>query len=101
MQDFKSLFGKRIKELRKEKNLTQEKLSELIGIETRNLIKIEKGETFPRVQTLEKILETFDITAQELFRYEHLDDTEILKKKIIQKLDKDNNIVRLVYKMLY
>ena len=101
MQDFKSLFGKRIKELRKEKNLTQEKLSELIGIDTRNLIKIEKGETFPRVQTLEKILETFDITTQELFKYEHLENVEKLKEKIIQKLNKDNNIVRLVYKMLY
>lgn len=101
MQDFKSLFGKRIKELRKEKHLTQERLSELIGIETRNLIKIEKGETFPRVQTLEKILEIFNITAQELFKYEHLESVETLKEKIIQKLDKDNNIVKLVYKMLY
>ena len=44
MESIKNLFGKRIKELRKERSLTQERLAELIGIDTRNLIKIENGE---------------------------------------------------------
>ena len=78
MSGVKKLFGKRVKELRKQNHLTQEKLAELIGIDTRNLIKIENGETFPRVQTLEKLLEVLKIAPYEIFRNEHLDNPEIL-----------------------
>ncbi len=101
MQDVRDLFGKRIKELRKEKNMTQEKLAELVDIDTRNIIKIENGQTFPRLKTLEKFLEIFEISASDLFRTEHLQDTAFLKEKILQKLDKDDDLVRLVYKMLF
>lgn len=101
MQDIKDLLGKRIKELRKEKNLTQEKLAEFIDIDTRNIIKIENGETFPRLKTLEKLLEVFQISISELFLYEHLQDISLLRKKIFKKLEKDDDLVRLIYKMLF
>ncbi len=101
MESIKNLFGKRIKELRKERSLTQERLAELIGIDTRNLIKIENGETFPRVNTLDKLIEVFDITPDEILRTEHLKDTEILKNKIIDKLNSDEKLVRMIYKMLF
>lgn len=101
MSGVKKLFGKRVKELRKQNHLTQEKLAELIGIDTRNLIKIENGETFPRVQTLEKLLEVLNIAPYEIFRNEHLDNPEILRNKIIQKLENDDELVKLIYKMLF
>lgn len=101
MESIKNLFGKRIKELRKERSLTQEKLAELIGIDTRNLIKIENGQTFPRVNTLDKLIEVFDITPDEILKTEHLKDTEILKNKIIDKLNSDEKLVRMIYKMLF
>ena len=66
MQSVKDLFGKRIKELRKARNLTQEQLAELVDIDTRNIIKIENSETFPRVKTLDKLLEVFQISASEI-----------------------------------
>ena len=37
MEDVKILFGKRLRELRKRNNMTQEKLAEIIGIEPRNI----------------------------------------------------------------
>ncbi len=101
MQDIKDLLGKRIKELRKEKNLTQERLAELIDIDTRNIIKIENGETFPRLKTLEKLLEVFQIGISELFIYEHLQDITLLREKVLKKLEKDDDLVRLIYKMLF
>ena len=39
MQSVKDLFGKRVKELRKSRNITQEQLAELVDIDTRNIIK--------------------------------------------------------------
>ena len=101
MSGVKKLFGKRVKELRKQNHLTQEKLAELIGIDTRNLIKIENGETFPRVQTLENLLEVLNIAPYEIFRNEHLDNPKILRNKIIQKLESDDELVKLIYKMLF
>ena len=101
MQSVKDLFGKRIKELRKEHSYTQEKLAELIGIDTRNLIKIENGQTFPRANTLDKMSEVFNINPSEMFCTEHLNDAEVLKNKIIKKLESDEKLIRLIYKMLF
>ncbi len=101
MYSIKNLLGKRIKELRKERSMTQEQLAELIGIDPRNLIKIENGQTFPRVQTLDKLIEIFDINPEEIFKSEHLKDIEILKNKIIEKLNSDEKLVRLIYKMIF
>ena len=101
MHDIKELFGKRIKELRKGKNLTQEQLAELVDIDTRNIIKIENAQTFPRVATLNKLLDIFDISPSELFCYEHLQETSVLREKIMKKLENDAELVRLIYKMLF
>lgn len=101
MSRIKELFSKRVKELRKSKHLTQEQLAEIVGIDTRNLIKIENAETFPRIQTFEKLLEALDVTPCEIFRYDHLNNTEILRNKIIEKLKSDDELVKLIYKMLF
>ncbi len=101
MESVKNLFGKRVKELRKERSLTQEQLAEIIGIETRNLIKIENGQTFPRVNTLDKLIKAFQITPDEILKTEHLRDIDFLKNKIIDKLNSDEKLVRLIYKMLF
>ncbi|MCD7879794.1 MAG: helix-turn-helix domain-containing protein [Candidatus Gastranaerophilales bacterium] len=101
MIGIKELFGKRIKELRKEKNLTQEQLAEMINIDPRNIIKIENAQTFPRIQTLEKIVEVLEVNISDIFRMEHLNNKTFLMNKIINKLDNDEELLRLVYKMLF
>ena len=50
--DIKKLLGRRIKELRESKDLTQEQLAEKIGIGQRNLSKIECGNNFVTSETL-------------------------------------------------
>ena len=47
------------KELRKAKGYTQEQLAEKLNIGVRSLGKIETGNSFPSMTTLEKIIETF------------------------------------------
>jgi len=101
MQSIRDLFGKRVRELRKARNLTQEQLAELVDIDTRNIIKIENAETFPRAKTLDKLIEVFQISPVEIFRMEHLEDVKILREKILNKLEKDNDLTRLIYKMLF
>lgn len=101
MTDTKILLGKRIREIRKENNMTQEYLAELIGIEPRNLIKIENGQSFPRVQTLNKLADIFNIEFYEMFKFNHLKDTAKLKDKIIERLNNDEKLVKLIYKMIF
>ena len=48
-------IGSAIRERRKELKITQNSLSELAGIAMNSLSKIEKGNTNPRLATLEKI----------------------------------------------
>ena len=65
MTNFKTGLGNNIKLLRKLRNITQEELSELIGIHPRQLSKIETGEHFPSCKTLERLCIALEITPQE------------------------------------
>lgn len=86
--DNKKLLGKRIKELRKEAGLTQEKLAELIDIETTSLSGIESGRHFPSLPTLERIANKLDIEIKALFNFNHLQSVEQMKSDIINNIDK-------------
>ena len=67
MEELQTL-GKRIKSLRKEKNLTQEELAHESGISVLHLIKIENGKSNPTFETLVKLSKGFDISLSELVK---------------------------------
>lgn len=96
--DIKRLMGKRIQEIRKSKNLTQEYLAELIGIETVSLSNIERGRYYPSAENLNKILNALKITPGELFTCEHLASHEDMLQEMIENLSKNEDLTRLVYK---
>ncbi|MDR1552279.1 MAG: helix-turn-helix domain-containing protein [Prevotellaceae bacterium] len=54
-------IGLKIRELRKEKNLSITELSDKLEIEYNNLIRIEKGRTNFTVSTLLKICKALDV----------------------------------------
>ena len=55
MSEIKKLLGKRIREVRILRNLTQEDLSELTDIGASSISKIESGHFHPTDENLEKI----------------------------------------------
>lgn len=55
MESQKRLLGARIKELRRKQGLSQEQLSERIKIEAKYLSRIETGNSYPSLDTLEHI----------------------------------------------
>lgn len=83
----KKLLGKRIKELRKQANYTQEQLSEIINIDITTLSGIESGRHFPSLPTIEKIANTLKVDLQVLFNFNHLKTLEDMKNEIIKNLD--------------
>ena len=66
MDTIKKLFGRRLAELRGKRGWTQEKLAEKIGIDQRNVSKIENGNTFPG-RCLAKIPEAFGFPIKDFF----------------------------------
>lgn len=69
MKREKLLLGKRIKFLRKQQNLTQEKFSEMIDRSPNHLSKIESGEANPPLSLLIDIAKNLDVELVELFDF--------------------------------
>lgn len=55
----------RIKELLKDKNLTQEELAKKVGVTRSSIIKTITGN--PTIETLQKIADALEVTVPELF----------------------------------
>lgn len=96
----RQLLGKRIKEIRKSCNFTQEKLSELVEIETNTLSRIESGRHFPSLITLEKIAEVLSVEMKDFFEFKHLVSDKEMKAKIIKNIDEmDKKTLTFIYKL--
>ena len=61
------LVGPKIRQLRKERKLTQTELASRIGIQQSDLSRMEKGEYRVSLDTLFKILAVFDVSISEFF----------------------------------
>lgn len=59
-------FGNALCSLREERNLTQRELAKILDVSDKAISKWENGQAIPRMETLEKIAETFDTTVEEL-----------------------------------
>lgn len=78
----KSLLGLKIRNFRKQKGYTQEKLSEILNIDISGLSKIENGKSFPSVETACKLMETLKIPPEELFDFINCKTRKSLKDEI-------------------
>ena len=84
----KELLGLRVKEFRKQKKLTQEKLAEIIGVDNGYISKLEVGQNFPSITTLEKIADVLDTDVSTLLGEEIIEETD--KNAVAQQLAKIN-----------
>ena len=101
--NIKKEFGEKIKKMRKNRNLTQEQLAELIDISPRNLSGIEVGANFVKAETLEKILIALNITTEELFSNIEIKDNKELVADIIKyvkSIENNNSKLKCIYKMV-
>ncbi len=96
----KELFGKRLREIRTQKGLTQEKVAELVGIQPENYSRIENGLSFPKPENIVKISNVLNVEIAELFQFSQLSDYNHILEQIIKKLQNDTDATMLVYKFL-
>ena len=87
----KKLLGKRIAEIRKSLNLSQENFAEKIGMSRNSLSLIERGINLPAGENIDKIHNCFNISYSELFNFNEKSNsktTEIISK--IKMIKEDN-----------
>lgn len=66
--EYKQLFGKRVKELRKARGLSQLELAAKVGIDRSYMGFLERGDRNPTLEVIAKIAEELNTTPDELFK---------------------------------
>lgn len=67
--DTKKRLGLRIKAIRKQKGLTQDKLAELIDRSTDAVSNLERGVSLPSFQTLDSLSEKLEVPIRDFFDF--------------------------------
>lgn len=81
-------FGENLKNLRKQKNLTQERLAEFLGVSFQTVSKWERGDTYPDITMLPEIASFFKVSVDEILGVNRAKDEE----EIIKELEAYDNL---------
>ena len=86
MQTAKELLGMRIREVRKARQLSQEKLAEKVGVDPKQISRIEGGKSAPSLDTLESIAKHLLVEIKDLFDFQHLVPEESIEDQAVRLL---------------
>jgi len=90
MANFTEKLGSRIREVRKAKGFSQEKLAEKANISTKYLGEVERGESSISAVLLNDISIALNVSISELMQHDHKDDSELLKKEVTKYINSAN-----------
>ena len=78
----KQYFAENLRKLRKDADITQDKLAEFIGVMPQTISKWERAETYPDIETLPALANYFGITIDELLGNDRLRTEETIDRLI-------------------
>lgn len=81
MSDIKVQFGKRVKQLRIMREMTQQELAEAADISISFLGTIERGQKSPTIETVQRIADALDTTASDMMVFESTEQLADQRKK--------------------
>lgn len=67
--EYKLHLGRHIQQIRKSRNLTQEEVAELIGMDRVSIGYMEQGRRVPKLSTLYELAELYQIDMEDFFRF--------------------------------
>ena len=95
------LLGNRIKSLRVQKGLSQDKLGELLGMNGKYLGEVERGNSNISITNLSKISDVLEVPFLSLLNIEHEQDRAELVKELHRMIDEaDNGQLKIIYRVL-
>ena len=85
-------IGKFLKELRKEKGLTQEQLAEKLNVSNRSISRYETGNNMPDISLLIEIADIFEVSIPEIINGERKNEkmNEELKETVLKVAEYSN-----------
>lgn len=84
MEPINRLLGLRLKEIRQNRKISQERLSEKLGVDPKYLSRIEVGKATPSLDLLVKSADLLGVEVKSLFEFSHLENPQ--KKVQIESL---------------
>lgn len=78
-------IAENIRRIRKERGLTQEELGKLVGLSGVAIMRYEKGQREPKVETLEKIAFVLGVKVFSIMRF---DLSEVPTKELLAELER-------------
>lgn len=81
--NLKKCFGQNIQKYRKHRNLTQERLAELVGVDVTSISAVETGKYFPSADNLSRIVEVLQVQFSDLFEFDSLRSNDEVFEDII------------------
>ena len=96
MQTAKELLGMRIREVRKLRGLSQERLAEKVGVEPKQISRIEGGKSAPSLDTLEAIAKNLQVEMKDLLDFQHLVAEERIEDQAVRLLGLMDNESKLL-----
>lgn len=86
MQTVKELLGMRVREVRKLRQLSQERLAEKVGVDPKQISRIEGGKSAPSLETLESLARSLQVEMKDLLDFQHLIDEERIEDQALKLL---------------
>lgn len=94
-------FGRRLKEIRMQKKLTQSQLAELAEIDAKHISHIETGRSFPKADLIEKLAVSLGVCYNEFFNTKHYKKRQDIITDISGILQNaDDTKLEKIYKLL-
>ena len=88
-------IGLNIANLRKEKNLTQEELANLINVSPKTISSYETNRSIPNIEILILLSKVLNTSINDILNLKEDNNNEV--KKIYQKNNLKNNILKIIY----
>jgi len=88
MGDLQKIFGKKVREIRRHREMTQERLAELSGLSLQYIGEIERGRRNPSLSSMEQLSAAFDLPISELFNLDEFKfSTDQLRKILVNHIE--------------
>lgn len=101
MARLRELFGKRLEELLKNHKMKQCELAEKLEIDPQSISRMIAGKHFPKEENIEKMIQAFNISPEELFSFNKVADDQELIKDINRLLSNaPSSKVRMAHKII-
>lgn len=81
MANLAILVGERIRQIRKDNKISQEKLGEMAQLQSSYIGGVERGERNISLETLEKIIKAFDMHYTDFFNFRDIGNSDKLGKQ--------------------